>query len=55
MPPKYVPKVLKDLVWDINIGKASGLGKCYVCSQQIDSKNFHCGHIIAKKMEGNHN
>lgn len=49
---KIVPKVLKDLVWDMNIGRERGLGECYVCSQELDSKKFHCGHIISEKNGG---
>lgn len=54
MPPKKksIPKVLKDLVWDKNIGKEKGIGECYVCNQEIDSKRFHCGHIISEKNGG---
>lgn len=54
MPPKRktIPKVLKDLVWDKNIGKDKGVGECYVCKQQIESKKFHCGHIISEKDGG---
>lgn len=49
---KTIPKPLKDLVWDINIGKDKGIGKCYVCDQELDSKKFHCGHIISEKNMG---
>ncbi len=54
MPPKKksIPKALKDLVWDKNIGKDKGTGECYVCNQQLDSKKFHCGHIVAEKNGG---
>ena len=44
---RSIPKVLKNLVWDINIGKEKGVGNCYCCLQNIDSKNFEAGHIIA--------
>lgn len=54
MPPKKksIPKALKNLVWDKNIGKEKGIGECYVCKQELDSKKFHCGHIIAEKSGG---
>lgn len=44
---RKVPKVLKDRVWDVCVGKEKGVGQCYVCAKQIDSKNFHCGHIVS--------
>lgn len=44
-----IPKVLKNLVWDSEIGKENGIGKCYCFSQNIDSKNFESGHIITVK------
>ena len=37
-----VPKVLKNLVWDTT-GKIRGIGKCYCCNRDIDSKNFEAG------------
>jgi hypothetical protein len=49
---KRIPKVLKDLVWDTTIGKNKGIGECYVCCQEIDSKKFHCGHIVSEKHGG---
>ena len=42
---KSIPKSLKILVWDKNIGKEKGIGECDVCDSEIDSKNFECGHI----------
>jgi hypothetical protein len=47
-----IPKTVKCKVWDIYIGKEQGVGKCYVCEDQIDSKHFECGHIIAERMGG---
>lgn len=49
---KYIPKCLKILVWNKNIGKEKGIGKCYVCESEIDSKDFECGHIISVKDGG---
>ena len=44
---KSIPKVLKNQVWDSNIGKCFGVGECYCCGILIDSKNFEAGHIIS--------
>ena len=42
---KSIPKSLKILVWDKNIGKEKGIGGCDVCKSEIDSKNFEGGTI----------
>jgi uncharacterized C2H2 Zn-finger protein len=47
-----IPKVIKDLVWDTYIGEEKGVGPCYVCSGKINSKSFHCGHIVAEACGG---
>lgn len=52
---KSIPKSLKILVWDKNIGKEKGIGECNVCKSEIDSKNFECGHIISVKEGGDTN
>lgn len=52
---KSIPKSLKILVWDKNIGKEKGIGECDVCKSDIDSKNFECGHIISVKDGGETN
>lgn len=44
---KTIPKTLKNQVWDTCIGQEKGVGNCYCCSKEIDSKNFECGHILA--------
>ena len=49
---KSIPKTLKNKVWDTYIGKKNGVGKCYCCKTEIDSKNFDCGHIVAVKNGG---
>jgi len=49
---KSIPKSLKILVWDKNIGKEKGIGNCHVCKSEIDSKAFECGHIISVKEGG---
>ena len=49
---KSIPKSLKILVWDKNIGKEKGIGNCNVCKSEIDSKAFECGHIISVKEGG---
>ena len=37
---KSIPKSLRIQVWDTNIGKEKGVGPCFVCKYNIDSKNF---------------
>jgi hypothetical protein len=49
---KTIPKTIKNKVWDKYIGKEKGIGDCYVCSGEIDSKNFECGHIVAESKGG---
>lgn len=49
---QYIPKVLKNLVWDTHIGKEKGIGKCYCCENDIDSKHFECGHIVSERNGG---
>jgi len=44
---KSIPKSVKDKVWDTCIGKENGVGPCYCCGTDIDSKKFDCGHIVA--------
>ena len=44
---KSIPKAVKDKVWDTYIGKKKGVGKCFCCRCEIDSKNFDCGHVIS--------
>lgn len=45
VPRKSIPKIIRNQVWDTYIGKDKGVGKCYCCSIEIDSKHFECGHI----------
>ena len=52
---KTIPKTLKNNIWDKYIGKDKGIGKCDVCENDIDSKNFDCGHIISVKDNGETN
>jgi 5-methylcytosine-specific restriction endonuclease McrA len=49
---KHIPKILRNLVWDTYIGKIHGIGLCYVCSREIDSKDFECGHVLAESKGG---
>jgi len=44
---KSIPKTLKNKVWDRYIGKEKGVGDCFCCKKEIDSKNFECGHVVA--------
>lgn len=50
---KAIPKAVKDSVWDTTFGASKGIGKCYVCDGEINSKCFDCGHIIAVSNGGN--
>jgi 5-methylcytosine-specific restriction endonuclease McrA len=50
---KAIPKAVKDSVWDTTFGASKGIGKCYVCDAEINSKCFDCGHIIAVSNGGN--
>ena len=36
---KTIPKALKNKVWDTYIGIEKGIGKCFCCQKEIDSKN----------------
>ena len=47
-----IPKILKNKVWDTFIGQEYGIGKCYCCNNNIDSKNFEAGHVIASSKNG---
>jgi hypothetical protein len=49
---KTIPKALRDKVWDQYIGKHKGIGQCYVCNDDLDSKSFQCGHIVAVSKGG---
>lgn len=49
---KTIPKVLKNAVWDKYIGQDKGIGNCYCCQSNIDSKHFECGHIISEQDGG---
>jgi len=52
MPRKSIPKTLKNQVWDTYVGKKHGVGKCFCCKKEIDSKIFDCGHVVSVKMGG---
>jgi hypothetical protein len=43
---KSIPKILRNQSWDVYIGKEKGIGNCFCCNAEIDSKHFECGHII---------
>jgi hypothetical protein len=49
---KYIPKTVKNIVWDKYIGNIYGVGNCYCCKKEIDSKHFEAGHIIAEANGG---
>ena len=52
---KSIPKTLKNDVWDYYIGRKYGIGNCYCCGNDLDSKNFHCGHVHAESKGGKTN
>ena len=45
---KTIPKTLRNDVWNTYIGREKGIGECFACHQEIDSKHFECGHVIAE-------
>lgn len=47
-----LPKTIRSFVWDKYIGKEKGIAKCYICTTEINSKHFECGHIISKANGG---
>lgn len=47
-----ISKALKNKIWNQFIGKEKGIGNCFCCKTDIDSKHFHCGHIIAESKGG---
>lgn len=49
-----IPKAVKDVLWKREYGK-SGVGKCFVCSEEITSRKFDCGHIKAVCKGGTNN
>jgi hypothetical protein len=57
MPRKKatIPKTLKNKVWDHYIGKKYGIGPCYCCKRDLDSKDFECGHVQAEARGGKTN
>lgn len=50
-----IPKTVKDNLWDQHFGKEAGIGKCYCCNAEINSKKFDCGHIISVADGGKNN
>ena len=50
-----IPKAVKDTIWDQSFGKEAGIGKCYCCTGEINSKKFDCGHIISVANSGTNN
>jgi 5-methylcytosine-specific restriction endonuclease McrA len=49
---QHIPKKLKNMIWDRYVGKEKGIGYCYCCNEEIDSKNFEAGHIIPEARGG---
>jgi len=50
-----IPKTVKDKLWDDNFGHDAGIGKCYCCQKNINSKKFDCGHIMSVAKGGTNN
>jgi hypothetical protein len=44
-----IPKKMKQLVWNKNIGEKRGIGLCQCCREtKISQMSFQCGHIISE-------
>lgn len=52
---KAIPKKIKNLVWNKIIGKEKGVGNCYCCDDDIDSKHFEVGHVVSVANGGKNN
>jgi len=53
---KTIPKKVKSLIWDINVGREYGLALCICCKKtEISKDDFHCGHIISVANGGSNN
>lgn len=49
---KSIPKTIKNNIWNTYIGREKGIGECYCCFSEIDSKHFECGHVISESEGG---
>ena len=50
---KSIPKVVKDLSWNIWVGDDVAKTKCLCCGvNEIKMSTFHCGHVIAEANGG---
>jgi len=47
MSRKALPKPLRNLVWDTYIGREKGIGPCFTCGTEINSKHYECGHVVS--------
>ena len=47
-----IPKALRLTVWNNRFGLTARIGKCYVCTSNINIESFECGHIISVKCYG---
>ena len=53
MKSKTIPKKIRNLVWNLYIGKKIGESKCVCCDRSsIDKAEFQCGHILARAHGG---
>jgi len=55
MSRKAIPKPIRNAVWDLYIGKEKGIGQCFICGNEINSKSFECGHITSVSNKGDNN
>jgi len=51
-PKTKISHALRCEVWNHHVGRENGIGLCYCCQKEIDSKHFECGHIISEAMGG---
>ncbi len=42
-----IPYFIREKVWNKYAGYGNSKAQCYVCTKQVDIRNWHCAHIIA--------
>jgi 5-methylcytosine-specific restriction endonuclease McrA len=53
---KYIPKKMREMVWDKYIGENIAVSPCWCCqSTNIKNTDFVCGHVIAESCGGDTN
>ena len=54
MSKTYIPKAVRNAVWNKYIGTELAKAPCFVgCGEEISFFNFECGHVISDKYGGN--